>query len=110
MLFLTILSSFSFIIYGVLVLSTDHMVLEFERYQLSRFRKLTGVLEVLGGFGLLVGISHLPIFQISSVGLSLLMLLGVLTRIKVRDPWPEIVPAIFLMIINGYLFYQSLAL
>ena len=108
MLTLTIISSISFIIYGVLILSTGHMAHEFERYNLSKYRKLTGILEVLGGLGLLIGLQFNLLFQFSSAGLTLLMLMGTATRIKVKDPFIEIIPAFFLMSINGYLFYQSI--
>ena len=77
MIYLIILSSFAFIFYGVLVLSTDHMGNEFERYKLSKFRIITGVLELLGGVGSLVGILYSPILLLSSFGLSMLMFLGI---------------------------------
>ena len=108
MIYLIILSSFAFIFYGVLVLSTDHMGNEFERYELSKFRILTGVLELLGGVGSLVGILYSPILLLSSFGLSMLMFLGISVRIRVQDPWLQTLPALFLMLINGYIFYKVL--
>lgn len=106
MKFLVIISSLSFLFYGVLVLSTDHMALEFKRYRLTRFKTLTGFLEIVGGVGSLLGLLNQPILMLSTIGLSLLMFLGVCVRIKVRDPWPQIIPAFILMLINIYIFYD----
>ena len=107
MIYLILISSLLFLGYGCLVLSTDHMNQEFERYGLSKYRTLTGILELLGGFGSLVGILFPAILLLSTGGLSLLMLLGCLTRIKARDTWVEIIPAMGLMMLNGYIFFQT---
>jgi hypothetical protein len=104
----TLLSSITFIFYGVTCLTTNHMKSEFERYGLSKYRRLTGVLELLGGLGLIVGFKIKMILMLSSAGLGFLMLLGTLTRIKVKDPLAEILPAISLMIINFIILYWSL--
>ena len=88
-----VFTGLTFIVYGLLCLLTDHMVTEFTRYGLSRFRKLTGILELLGGLGLIVGLFYPPILFLSSLGLSVLMFLGVLVRLKTRDPLIEIFPA-----------------
>ena len=50
------LSVLLFLYYGVDCLFSDGMVVEFERYGLSRFRRLTGSVEVLGAVGLAVGL------------------------------------------------------
>ena len=77
---------------------------EFRRYGLSKFKKLTGVLEILGAIGLVVGFKFYPILLLASGGLSTLMFLGVVTRIRVRDPWFQIIPAFVLMIVNLLIF------
>lgn len=102
---ITILSSIAFIIYGFLCLTTDHMTEEFERYQLQRFRRLTGILELLGGIGLLVGLKYPAIHAIAALGLTLLMSMGIIVRAKVKDPILEIIPAGILMIINATIIY-----
>lgn len=109
MIILISLSSFAFIFYGVMVLSTDHMIEEFKRYGLGPFRTLTGYLELLGGIGSLLGILFPLILTLSSLGLSILMLLGMGVRIKVRDPWYEIIPAFLLMLVNAYIFIFSIS-
>lgn len=98
----TVISALLFLGYGALVLFTGGMQAEFERFGLARFRRATGALEVLGGLGLLVGLLRTEVLIVASGGLTLLMLLGVLTRVRVRDPLVEIVPAAVLMLMNGF--------
>lgn len=90
----------TFIFYGLLCLFTDHMKIEFQRYGLSKFRRLTGILELLGGNGLLLGQYYSSLLTLSTAGLALLMLLGVMVRLKTRDPIIEIVPAFILLMLN----------
>lgn len=76
------------------------MKTEFKRYGLSRFRMLTGILELLGGLGLLLGQYSPLLLLVSSSGLSLLMFLGLIVRIKTKDSLIQTLPALILMIIN----------
>lgn len=99
----TLLSIALFLTYGFACLFANGMVAEFERFGLSQFRRLTGSLEVLGAVGLLIG-HKLPAIQLlSAVGLALLMLLGVATRLRVRDSLRETVPAAVLLLVNVYI-------
>jgi hypothetical protein len=101
-------SGLSFMFYGSLILLSDHMKREFRRYNMARFRTLTGVLELLGGVGLIVGLSYAPVLRLSSVGLATLMLMGTIVRIKVKDRPVEILPAFVLLVINAVIFLKSL--
>lgn len=106
---LIFISAISFIFYGLLCLLTDHMKAEFSRYGLSQFRELTGVLELVGGIGLLVGKYYSPsILILSSAGLSLLMFLGVIVRLKTKDPILQIIPAFVLMLVNIQILISAL--
>jgi hypothetical protein len=69
---------------------------------------MTGVFELLGGAGTLVGISAPLIFQISTLGLLVLMVLGLGVRIKIKDPVHKLLPALGLAVLNAYLFLFSL--
>lgn len=84
------------------------MRLEFVRFGLEKYGSLVATLEILGALGLFVGLYLTPIFLLSSGGLSLLMLLGVITRVVIKDDFKQIFPAFFFMLLNGYLFFTSL--
>ncbi|MBO6577237.1 MAG: DoxX family protein [Rhodothermales bacterium] len=92
-----------FLFYGVSCLFAQGMKSEFERFGLARYRRLTGALELLGALGLLVGYAVPLLGFVAAVGLTLLMLLGVGVRIRVQDPFLEMVPAIVLLLVNAYL-------
>lgn len=103
-----VLSVVLFLGYGVSCLFMGAMTEEFERYNLSRFRRVVGLLEVLGALGLL-GSIVIPLLVLpSTAGLSVLMALGVVTRVRVRDPLPQAIPAAVLMLINLFLFVAAL--
>lgn len=78
---------------------------EFKRFGLPKFAIFIGVLEILGGLGLLVGLKVPFILMLSSGGLGLLMLLGVGVRIKVKDSVLLSTPAFVLMLLNFYIFW-----
>ena len=101
-------SGVSFVIYGGLLLVSPKMQNEFKRFELEKFTTLTGVLELLGGIGLLVGLKISFILLISSGGLALLMLLGFGVRIKVKDGFWLSFPSLFFMLLNFYVFIMAL--
>ncbi len=81
---------------------------EFKRFNLEKFALFTIILELLGAAGLLFGLMYHPILLISSGGLSLLMFLGVLVRIKIKDSVWVTMPALFFMGLNLYIFLCAL--
>jgi hypothetical protein len=105
---IVLFSGISFIIYGSLLLVSTEMQNEFKRFKLEKFTKLTGILELLGGIGLLVGLKVGFTLLISSGGLALLMLLGFMVRIKVKDSLWLSFPSLFFMLLNLYVFLVAL--
>lgn len=101
---LTVLSSLSFLLNGVGWFVSPHMKSEFKRFKLEEFRLLTAVLEIAGALGMLVGLMFNPILIISSGGLALLMFLGFLVRLNVKDGVLVSLPALFYMVLNSYIF------
>lgn len=98
--------AFSFLFFGLSCLFARRMKKEFNRYGLSAYRPLTGVLQLLGSGGLLIGWFYSPVLMLSALaGLSLLMLAGVVVRIRIRDPWPALTPALFYALLCAYLFF-----
>ena len=51
--FFCLLTAIAFLVYGLCCIFSGHMVVEFERYRLARFRMLTGYLQILGALVLL---------------------------------------------------------
>ena len=104
------LSMLLFFYYGVSVLVSDAMVREFEKFGLLRFRKLTGVLEVVGAAGLLIGYLVPPLVIVASGGLALLMALGVAVRLRAGPPVTDAIPALVMLVINVYVCGYAISL
>lgn len=106
----TALSVIVFLYFGATCLFANGMATEFERYGLSRLRLLTGALELLGALGLVAGQFIHGLVPLSAGGLTLLMALALITRIRARDPLPSILPAAAMLILNAYLVVHALGL
>lgn len=107
---LTLISSISFLGYGIAYLVSTKMKSEFKRFGLEKIGTLTAVLELLGATGLLVGLQSNILLLISSAGLGLLMFFALLVRIRVKDSLFVSIPAISYFIINATIFYQCIIL
>jgi len=98
----------AFLGYGISYFTGTHMKSEFKRFQLEKLGLLVVILEILGGLGLMVGfwISK-PLVAVASGGLALLMLLGLIVRLRLKDSLWISLPALFFMALNGYIFWAS---
>ena len=105
---LILLSSVIFLTYGFLCFHSQFMLSDFQRFGLPNLRILTGVLELLGGAGLLVGLKWFRVLRVSSGGLALLMLIAFCVRVKVRDSVLDSLPSFALMLLNGYIIARSI--
>lgn len=105
---LIVISSLSFMGYGIAYFSSAKMKSEFKRFGLEKAGALTAILEIVGALGLLLGLKFHLILLVSAGGLAVLMLLGVAVRIKVRDTIWVTLPALFFMLLNTYIFFMSL--
>jgi hypothetical protein len=103
-----LISSLSFFGYAVSYFITPHMKKEFKRFGLEKIGLLTILLELLGAMGLIVGLIFNPILIISSLGLALLMLVGLIVRIRLKDSIWISLPALFFMGLNAYIFLMSI--
>ena len=83
---------------------------EFKRFGLEKMGLTTVVLEIIGALGLLVGLKFNFILVISSLGLALLMLAGLIVRLKLKDSIWISLPAFFYMVLNTYIFFSSINL
>lgn len=100
-----VLTGLSFLAYGGSCLFARRMRTEFERYGLARFRALTGLLEVAGALGLLIGLAVPVIGFLAACGLALLMLLGIGVRLRIRDTALQTLPAVLYLLLTVYLSY-----
>jgi hypothetical protein len=105
---LVLVSSLSFLGYGVAYFISPHMKEEFRRFGLAKLGLVAIIFELLGAVGLLVGLKNHPILLISSGGLALLMFLGVIFRLKVKDGLLVSLPALFFMLLNAGIFAWAL--
>jgi hypothetical protein len=105
---LNLFCALSFIGYGVSCLTAAHMVREFKRFELPNYRKLTGILQLLGAVGLLIGFRFPIIGALAAGGLALQMLIGFGVRLKIRDPFLHGIPAFIYLLINAWLCAQVL--
>lgn len=101
-----IFSSLSFLFFGWSCLFGRQMRAEFIRYGLGQFRQGVGGLQLLGACGLLIGPyldAQIPLW--SALGLCLLMVMGVVVRIKIKDTWQQALPALAYAFLNGFIAY-----
>ena len=80
---------------------------EFKRFNLERIGLITIMLEFLGATGLLVGLVYNPILILSSLGFSILMICGLIVRLRMKDNIWFTLPAVLFMILNIYIFVVS---
>lgn len=103
-----IVSIVAFLFYGPLCLFSEKTIIEFKRYGLPHFRKLTGVLETAGAIGLILGFYSHTLLLLSAMGLALLMICGIIARLRIKDPIFAILPAFTLFCMNLFLFVRNL--
>jgi hypothetical protein len=103
-----LVSSISFLAYVASYFISPHMKNEFKRFELEKIGLLTIVLEFIGAIGLLIGLKYNLILILSSLGLTLLMMSGLIVRIKFKDSLFISIPAIFFMLLNLYILLGSI--
>lgn len=104
-----IISSISFLFYGISYFTGTHMKTEFKRFRLEKFALTTVIFEILGALGLVVGYYfNKELILISSAGLTILMLLGLIVRLRLKDSFLITLPALFFMGLNAYIFYFTI--
>jgi len=96
----------SFAFYGMHCCISIGAVAEFERYRLSRYRRWVGGLELLASFALAVGFYYSALAAAASLGLAVLMLLGVAARLRVGDGFQAILPAAVYATLSLILFWS----
>ena len=106
---LSILSGVSFIFFGFACFFSNVFISEFDRYGLTKYREVVGFFELLGGIGCILGLVYKRILILSSLGLSIMMLLGVVVRIKINDTFIQTLPALSFFLVNFIIFLDIIA-
>lgn len=103
-------SGASFLLYGISCLVSRHMRDEFARFGLARYRTLVGWLELTGGLAQLIHVWIEHLAMTATAGLFLLMLLGVITRIRIGDSFRVTWPAAGYLLLNGWILFVLMGL
>jgi len=98
-----IVSGGAFIFYGFETLFAEPPRGEYERFGMPQLRQLVGTMQMLGGVGVLMGLAYAPIGVAAAAGLTVLMILGLLTRLRVHDGPRLMIPAGTYAVINATL-------
>jgi len=113
---LTWFSSLAFIYFGINCFYSKFIISEFNRYELPKFRKLTGFLQLIGALGLLIGLYFSPILLLlASIGLCVLMLFGFIVRLfgfivrlKIKDNFIKSSPSFIFAALNLFIALKTL--
>jgi hypothetical protein len=74
---------------------------EFVRLGIPQYRNLTGILQLAGGTGVLVGMLFSSILAFTALaGLAILMFMGFWVRLKTKDGFRASAPALIFAILN----------
>jgi uncharacterized membrane protein YphA (DoxX/SURF4 family) len=98
-----LVSGSSFLYYGFKVLFGTASTREFERYGVPAVRQFVGLMEVLGGAAVIVGLVIAPLGALAAAGLTALMVLGLIVRVRLHDAPRLMVPAASLGALNAVL-------
>jgi len=73
------------------------------RFGFSAQRGLIGLLQICGALGLIGGLWFPLLGKAGAGGLALMMFVGILVRIKIRDSLLKTTPAVLYFLVNNYL-------
>jgi hypothetical protein len=108
------LNALFFLFYGLQSLNSKMMIEEFRRFGMSDFqRKQTGILQLLASAGLIGGFLFPYTGLLASAGLSVMMLVAFIVRLKIKDSLLQSLPSFLFMLINTWItfaFYRFIQL
>lgn len=106
---LAVVSALAFLYYGSETLFADPPRGEFDRYGMPKMRVFVGSMQMLGAAGVALGIVVAPLGAAAAGGLTLMMLLGLAARYKIRDAPRLMIPAGSLAVLNATLVVLFIA-
>jgi len=105
--FFVLFSAISFVIYSLHSVFSRRMILEFSRWGIGNLRILVASFQMLGGIGLLLGMYNIWLLCLVSFFLTLMMIIAIIIRIRVRDSFLLTVPALMYALLSFIIFYSS---
>lgn len=105
---LVIFSSASFFAYGFTYFTSSKTKDEFIRFGMEKHGISIAILQIIGASGLLFGLMSNFILFISALGFVLMMFFGISVRIKIKDPYSAMLPALFFLLLNLYIVIEAL--
>lgn len=105
--FFVLFSAISFVIYSLHSVFSKRMILEFSRWGIGNLRILVASFQMLGGIGLLLGMYNIWLLCLVSFFLTLMMIIAIIIRIRVRDSFLLTVPALMYALLSFIIFYSS---
>jgi len=100
---LVLFSALSFLGYGLGCFYSAYLRQEFRRYRLAAQCRLVGILQCLAALGLIAGFWLPWLGQTAAAGLALMMLVALGVRIRIRDRFAQMLPALGYFGLNAYL-------
>jgi uncharacterized membrane protein YphA (DoxX/SURF4 family) len=98
------ISAAGFFCYGTACLALPRMRAEFTRYRLPQLRVFTGVLQLAAGAGLVLGYAYPLCALLASLGLSVMMIVALCVRVKIKDPLSGFLQAFACFLLNAFIF------
>jgi DoxX-like family len=100
---LILFSAVSFLAYGAGCFASRYLEREFQRYGFAGQRQLIGFLQLCGSAGLIAGHWFPPLGIAGAGGLSLMMFVAIIVRIRIRDSFLKTLPAIGYFLLNTWI-------
>jgi len=91
----------AFLLFGLMNLVAKRQIDEFEHLRYPQwFRVVTGLVEVMGGVGMIVGIWSSVIAVLAGLWLAITMLVAAISHIRIKDPAKALPFPILLLILS----------
>ena len=100
-----LISGLSFFAYSLNYMLSARMKNELKRLQMEHLSHVIVICQFLGATGLFLGLFYNWILVLSSFGLAMLMLCGLIVRAKSKDNLFVSLPALFYLVLNLYYLF-----
>ncbi len=102
------LSGVAFLGFGTSLLISQHMITDFTRYGLARYRVHISTLQIAGSVGIIIGLWFHPLLVVAAGGLALMMIIALIVRRQIGDPLSAGIPAFVLLCLNLYVLINAI--